>query len=77
LLDRYLAQEGYEAQQTDEPVERERPNSMWEPLSGDRGARGSFGAEARDASMQFWLSRNRRPVLVAGLAVLAGWRALR
>jgi NAD(P)-dependent dehydrogenase (short-subunit alcohol dehydrogenase family) len=77
LLDRYLARVGYDAQQSKEAVGSERPSNLWEPLPGDRGAHGRFEDEARETSLQFSLSRHRAVILGAGLAALAGWRALR
>lgn len=50
LVDRYLASTGYEGQQTDEPVARDRPDNFWSPLPGDRGARGRFSSRARETS---------------------------
>lgn len=47
--DWYLARTGYEGQQTDEP-ERPRPDNLWEPVPGDRGARGAFGDGAADSA---------------------------
>src|SRR5207302_7066630 len=38
LGDRYLARTGYDAQQTDEPVSPDRPDNLFEPVEGDRGA---------------------------------------
>ena len=77
FADRYLAANGYESQQTDEPEDRDRPDNLWAPLPGDHGAHGRFNGAARDTSVQMWLSRNRA-VLAAGAAVifsLAGaWR---
>jgi NAD(P)-dependent dehydrogenase (short-subunit alcohol dehydrogenase family) len=77
LLDGYLARTGYDAQQTDEPVEPERPSNLWESLPGDRGAHGVFGAEARAASTQFWLARHKGLLLGAGAAALLARRGLR
>jgi NADP-dependent 3-hydroxy acid dehydrogenase YdfG len=77
LLDRYLARTGYDAQQTEEPVEPERPSNLWEPLPGDRGTHGIFEAEARAESIQFWLARHRALLLSAGTAAIVARRALR
>jgi len=77
LLDRYLARTGYDAQQTEEPVEPERPSNLWEPLPGDRGTHGIFEAEARAESIQFWLARHRALLLGAGAAAIVARRALR
>jgi NAD(P)-dependent dehydrogenase (short-subunit alcohol dehydrogenase family) len=77
LLDRYLARTGYDAQQTEEPVEAERPSNLWEPLPGDRGTHGIFEAEARAESIQFWLARHRALLLGAGAAAIVARLALR
>jgi len=69
LLDRYLARDGIEAQQATEPVESDRQDNLFEPLPGDRGAHGRFGAKARRRSPLLWASENRG--LVAGGAALA------
>jgi len=70
LGDRYLARTGYEAQQTDEPVDPGRPDNLFEPVPGDHGARGRFGEGARSTSAVTWLSRHRG--LLAGLAAVGG-----
>jgi NAD(P)-dependent dehydrogenase (short-subunit alcohol dehydrogenase family) len=77
LLDRYLARTGYDAQQTEESVEPERPSNLWEPLPGDRGTHGIFEAEARAESIQFWLARHRALLLGAAAAAIVARRALR
>jgi short-subunit dehydrogenase len=67
FADWYLARNGYEAQQTGVPIEPERKDNLWEPVPGDHGAHGEFGARSRASSWQWWLSTNR-----AWLALLAG-----
>ena len=42
LLDQYLALTGYDAQQTNEPANPNRPSNLWKPLPGDHGAHGRF-----------------------------------
>jgi NAD(P)-dependent dehydrogenase (short-subunit alcohol dehydrogenase family) len=82
LLDRYLARKGYRSQQTDEPDHPDRPDNLWEPVGGEHGAHGRFGAQARTHSMQLWMEEHRGWTLLAGaglagaLAALA-WRARR
>jgi NAD(P)-dependent dehydrogenase (short-subunit alcohol dehydrogenase family) len=76
LLDRYLARTGYDAQQTEEPVEPSRPDNLLEPLPGDRGAHGIFDAEARARSLQFELSRRRTAAALVGVALAALGRRL-
>ena len=76
LLDHYLARTAVEGQQTDEPVDAGRPHNLWEPLPGDRGARGRFGTEARARSVQLWAAKNRLAVLGAGAAFAGAAAAL-
>jgi NAD(P)-dependent dehydrogenase (short-subunit alcohol dehydrogenase family) len=71
IADRYLARTGFDSQQTDEPAERGRPDNLFEPLPGDWGAHGRFDRQARPRSVQFWATKHRRPLAVAGLAALS------
>jgi len=70
LLDRYLGRIGYDAQQTEEPVERYRPDNVFKPLPGDRGAHGRFDAESHSRSLEMW-ARMRRGAIAGGLAAAA------
>jgi NAD(P)-dependent dehydrogenase (short-subunit alcohol dehydrogenase family) len=56
LLDRYLGRTGYRSQQSDESIRSGRPSNLWEPVPGDRGAHGRFGARSHARSIQFWLA---------------------
>ena len=69
LLDRQLAQGGIEAQQDAQPVEADRQDNLFEPVPGDHGVHGRFGAKARRRSPLLWASENRG--LVAGGAAVA------
>ena len=73
-LDYYLARTGYDSQQTDEPVDQDRKDNLWEPLPGDHGAHGSFDNRAHRRSYQWWANTHRGAVALAGsaLAMLAG-----
>jgi NAD(P)-dependent dehydrogenase (short-subunit alcohol dehydrogenase family) len=71
FADWYLSRIGYDAQQTEEPVDEHRKNNLLEPLPGDHGAHGDFGARSRAFSFQFWATKNRRWLVLAG-ACLAG-----
>ena len=51
LLDRYLARVGFDAQQTDEAMDRERDGNLFEPVPGDFGAHGRFDDRARWRSL--------------------------
>jgi hypothetical protein len=66
VLDRYLAVNGYESQHSDEPVDDERPDNLFDPRPGDRGAHGRFDRQAQDTSWQ----------LAARLALGSKWSAL-
>lgn len=77
--DRYLARHGYASQQLDEPDDPDRPHNLWAPVPGDHGAHGPFDHRSRRVSLQFWLNRHRKLIVLGGaglLAFLAG-RALR
>jgi NAD(P)-dependent dehydrogenase (short-subunit alcohol dehydrogenase family) len=76
LLDRYLARTNFEAQQTDQPEDPERPNNLWLPVGSDEGARGRFDDRAKDSSLQFWTVAHRRPVTAAAAGALLLSRAL-
>jgi NAD(P)-dependent dehydrogenase (short-subunit alcohol dehydrogenase family) len=77
LGDRYLARTAYEAQQTDEPVEPGRPDNLFTPLPGDRGAHGDFDASAHSHSAQWALTRHRTMALWSGAAYALAWAARR
>ncbi len=70
LLDRYLADTGYDSQQYDGPEDAERAHNLWQPVPGDHGAHGAFDARAKDFSPQLWTSKHRS-LLAIGVAVLA------
>ncbi len=71
IADRYLADKGYEAQQTERPLEHERPGNLFEPAEGDAGAHGPFDDRAKPFSVQLWATKHRRALGAAGAAVLA------
>ena len=75
LLDKYLAETNYKAQQVpDRPVEPDRPDNLYEPLPGDWGAHGIFDDRAKRHDPQWWANRHRSAVASAalGLAGLVG-----
>lgn len=59
ILDHFLAYMGYGVQQTQESVEPNRPNNLYDPLPGDYGARGEFDGCSTDYSAQAWVNRSR------------------
>jgi NAD(P)-dependent dehydrogenase (short-subunit alcohol dehydrogenase family) len=66
LLDHYLARTGYKSQQTDQPVDPDRLNNLWEPVPGDHGAHGPFDDQARTYSPQLWATKHRGWLALAG-----------
>jgi hypothetical protein len=70
LLDRYLARTNYEAQQTDRPVDPDRPDNLWQPVDAARdfGAHGDFDDRSRRTDPQWWLATHRGAVALAGAA---------
>jgi NAD(P)-dependent dehydrogenase (short-subunit alcohol dehydrogenase family) len=70
LADRYLARTGYASQQTDEPIDPDRRDNLFEPVPGDHGAHGRFDARAKPRSAQLWASMHRVKLALAGLAAV-------
>jgi NAD(P)-dependent dehydrogenase (short-subunit alcohol dehydrogenase family) len=70
-IDRRLAAEGYESQQTGEPADPTRPNNLFQPAPGNWGAHGRFDAQSKSRSAELWLRRHRDWLLLGG-AALAG-----
>jgi NAD(P)-dependent dehydrogenase (short-subunit alcohol dehydrogenase family) len=70
--DRVLAMTGYEAQQTDEPEDPDRPHNLWEAVPGDHGAHGAFDDRARSWSWQLWANTHRGLLAVAGATTAMG-----
>jgi NAD(P)-dependent dehydrogenase (short-subunit alcohol dehydrogenase family) len=66
--DWYLAKTGYESQLTDEREEPGRPDNLYSPLPGDWGAHGRFDHKATDRCEQWWVTKNRGWLALAGLA---------
>jgi short-subunit dehydrogenase len=77
LLDRYLGKTGVDGQQTDQAVDPNRPDDLFEPVPGDHGAHGVFDQQANDRSFQLWATTHRRPLLLAGAAAGAVAGAVR
>jgi NAD(P)-dependent dehydrogenase (short-subunit alcohol dehydrogenase family) len=67
-LDHYLGRTGFKSQQTDEPVDRDRPDNLWAPVSGDAGAHGQFDEQAHGRSLQLRATTHRHLLLPAAAA---------
>ena len=70
--DRVLAMTGYEAQQTDESEDPDRPHNLWEPVPGAHGAHGAFDDRARSWSWQLWANTHRGLLAVAAATTAMG-----
>jgi NAD(P)-dependent dehydrogenase (short-subunit alcohol dehydrogenase family) len=79
LLDRLLAWEGYDGQQTEEPADPARPDNLYEPLARDAGVHGRFDGEAKNASAQVWATTHRGLLALAALPLIGalGWALAR
>jgi short-subunit dehydrogenase len=69
FADHYLARNAYEGQQADQQVNGGRPDNLFAPVEGDRGAHGRFEEGSRRRSPLLWLGKHRRAV---GAAAFAG-----
>lgn len=75
-LDHYLGHSGYEAQQTSEPEDPGRPDNLWQPVEGDRGAHGRFDAQATSSSPELWFATHRPSGQWIAAAAVAGAAAV-
>lgn len=75
IADRYLARTNIEAQQTGDPIEPDRPDYLYAPLPGDRGAHGRFDDQATSRSPTWWATKHRAR-LAGGAAAAAGLLAV-
>lgn len=77
LVDRFLARHTVDDQQTGEPVRPDRPDNLFAPLEGDRGAHGPFDERARGRSLQLWATTHRATLGAAAIGAagvaLAAW----
>jgi short-subunit dehydrogenase len=76
LGDRYLARTGYDSQQTNQPVDENRPDNLYKPVPGDHGAHGDFDEESHEESPQLWATEHLGLLALAGGAGLLAAAAL-
>lgn len=77
-LDVYLGHTGVSGQQTAKDDHPPIGVNLWEPVAGDRGARGDFSDRAHARSAGLWLSTHRPlagALAAGGVAALAGQAA--
>ncbi len=71
FLDHYLAWTGFKGQQTNEPKDPNRKDNLYEPVPGDHGPHGTFGARSRNFSPQLWTDKHRNAIALGFLGVIA------
>jgi hypothetical protein len=71
FADRYLGRNGYDSQQTEEPVSPNRPDNLFESVPGPYGAHGIFSDRAKSFSVQNWANLHRGMVSAVGAGVAA------
>jgi NAD(P)-dependent dehydrogenase (short-subunit alcohol dehydrogenase family) len=74
--DRYLGRNGYDGQQTDQPVAPDRPDNLFESVPGPYGARGIFSDRAKHFSIQNWANLHRGMVSTASAVLMAAGAGL-
>jgi NAD(P)-dependent dehydrogenase (short-subunit alcohol dehydrogenase family) len=74
VLDRFLARNGFDSQQTSQRENRNRPDNLWEPLDGseDHGTHGRFDSRARRWSPQLWIDLHRGWLAVGAAGIATG-----
>jgi hypothetical protein len=77
FADRVLARIGYEDQQTDEPLDGERPGNLFEPVPGDFSAHGRFDDRSKSRSWLLEANLHRAALTLAGTTLLAAVLASR
>jgi NAD(P)-dependent dehydrogenase (short-subunit alcohol dehydrogenase family) len=70
VADRVLVRQGWKGQHTGEDKPVGSPNNLFEPLPGDKGARGRFSGTSRDSTL--WTSLRLRRWLVGTAVVGVG-----
>jgi len=60
-VDKRLAHDGYDAQQTEQPADPDRPDNLWAPAPGGWGAHGRFDAAAKATSTEWRVRRALGP----------------
>jgi NAD(P)-dependent dehydrogenase (short-subunit alcohol dehydrogenase family) len=71
LADRYLAETNYDAQQTNEPDDPNRPDNLFHPVPELASTHGDFDAQAKPFSAFYWFTRHKK-ALLTGAAAVAG-----
>ena len=78
FLDRYLARNGFSAQQTSKPHPPDQSANLWEPVDAERdfGTHGIFDGRALSVSLQSWASQHRGALAAGAAAATAVFGAV-
>ncbi len=72
--DHYLAQNGFDDQQTEESDSIDRPNNLYSPMPVQYyRSHGRFDKQSTDWSLQKWFSRHRAVLALGGAVALSGF----
>ena len=72
FVDRYLGKVGYDSQMTQEAQPADAPFNLYEPLSGDHGARGTFTSRSGNMSPELMIALHPGAAAAVGVFVLGG-----
>ncbi|HEY4360036.1 MAG TPA: SDR family oxidoreductase [Bryobacteraceae bacterium] len=70
LADYYLGRTGFDSQQTEEELSKNRPDNLFEAVPGDFGAHGVFSQQAHTQAATTWLAGHKGLTALAGAAAL-------
>ncbi|HKB87538.1 MAG TPA: SDR family oxidoreductase [Ignavibacteriaceae bacterium] len=70
--DKYLAKNGFNSQLSNQSIDKNRPNNLYEPVEGDFGTHGDFDNISKDRSWQLKIDKNKNLInaAAAGLAAV-------
>ena len=71
LMDKYIGTTGWEGQMIDKPLDKTRPDNLFEPVPGDHGAHGVFDDRAHDRAW-WWYAEKYMPALKAAAYAVVG-----
>ncbi len=69
--DKYLAKNGFNSQLTDQPIDKNRPNNLYEPVEGDFGTHGDFDDMSKGKSWQLKVDKNKSLIGAAAAGIAA------
>lgn len=69
--DKYLAKNGFNSQLTDQAIDEDRPNNLYEPVEGDFGTHGDFDDISKGGSWQLKVDKNKNLISAAAAGFAA------